>query len=111
MITFEIPAHLSSMKNDALNTLKTVIDPELHVNIIDLGLVYTLKIDGVKMCILVEMTLSSAFCPMGESILSATKNSLERNFPAFTTVVTLVWTPEWNYKLISAEGIKLLSGY
>lgn len=91
-----------------VTALKTVVDPELNVNIVDLGLVYTLKIDEVQKCIGVEMTLSSAYCPMSESILSTTKNCVERNFSDFTVLIDLVWEPQWNYHFISAEGRKAL---
>jgi len=110
MITFDVPSHLSSKRGDFINALKTVIDPELDVNIVDLGLIYSIKLDAAKMCIVLEMTLSSKFCPMGESILSAVKNCMERNFPDFITEVALVWEPEWNYEFISAEGIRALEG-
>lgn len=111
MITFDIPCHLSISKDDLIDALKTVIDPELNVNIVDLGLVYTLKIDETEMSFIIGMTLSSKFCPMAESILSATKNCMERSFPAFATRVSLVWEPEWNYESISPTGIRALSGY
>ncbi len=111
MITFDVPANLSGKRGDFVNALKTVIDPELDVNIVDLGLIYGINLDEVKMCIELEMTLSSKFCPMGESILSATKNCMERKFPDFMTEVVLVWEPEWSYEFISAEGIKALEEY
>ena len=111
MITFDFPTHLSDKKEQFIDALKTVIDPELNVNIVDLGLVYTIKLDEIQLSILIEMTLSSKFCPMGESILSATKNCMERSFPLFTTTVNLIWEPEWNYESISLAGIKALRGY
>jgi metal-sulfur cluster biosynthetic enzyme len=111
MITFDVPARLSGKSGDFINALRTVIDPELDVNIVDLGLIYSIKLDEIKMRIELEMTLSSKFCPMGESILSGTKNCMERIFPDFITEVALVWEPEWSYEFISAEGIRALEGY
>ena len=109
MITFDIPAHLSGMRSDFVTALKTIINPELNINIVDLGLVYSLKLDETKMSILIGMTLSSRFCPMGESILSATKNCMERNFPDYVAEVNLVWEPEWSYDAISEAGIAALT--
>ncbi|PYF70601.1 metal-sulfur cluster assembly factor [Pedobacter nutrimenti] len=97
--------------SDIPSALKTVIDPELNLNIVDLGLVYALKLNETTRQFLIEMSLSSKFCPMGESILSATKNCMERTFPDYMTEVTLVWEPEWSYKFISEEGLKTLRGY
>lgn len=110
MIRFDFPSHLYDKKEQFIDALKTVIDPELNINIVDLGLVYTIKLDEIHLNILIEMTLSSKFCPMGESILSATKNSMERTFPLFTTAVNLIWEPEWSYESISLAGLKALRG-
>jgi metal-sulfur cluster biosynthetic enzyme len=110
MIEFELPNHLAAMEERFTDALKNVIDPELNVNIVDLGLVYTLKLDEATNSILIGMTLSSNFCPMGNSILSATKNCMERVFPQFTTQVDLLWEPAWNYGFISFDGIKALRG-
>jgi len=110
MIIFNSPKSLAGMNVMAVEALKTVIDPELHVNIVDLGLVYEIKVDDVNTAIVIEMTLSSRNCPMSESILSAVKNCMERTFPEYTTQVNLVWDPEWGYESISEAGIKKLRG-
>jgi len=110
MLVFNIADPHYSMKMQILESLRTVIDPELHINIIDMGLVYEIKPDTIHHMITIKMTLSTRFCPMGDSIVSGTKNCLERFFPDFTTAVELVWEPEWNYDLISEEGLSLLKG-
>lgn len=103
----------ASMKYRAqvVSVLKTVIDPELEVNIVDLGLIYAIEMEEDLLSLRIEMTLSSRSCPMGESILSATKNCLERSFETFNTEVKVVWDPEWNADFISAAGIRKLRGY
>ncbi|WP_316815730.1 metal-sulfur cluster assembly factor [Pedobacter nyackensis] len=108
MTTFDIPESLATMQQPIVTALRTVIDPELHVNVMDLGLIYHVKVDLIH--ILVEMTLSSKNCPMSESILSGVKNCLLRSFPGYEVQVDLVWEPEWNYRTIPAEGIKALRG-
>lgn len=105
---FDIPESLTAMQHTIVTALRTVIDPELHVNVVDLGLIYHVKVDTVL--ILVEMTLSSKNCPMSESIVSGVKNSLLRVFSGYEVQVNLVWKPEWNYRTIPAEGIKKLRG-
>jgi metal-sulfur cluster biosynthetic enzyme len=110
MINFDINDKFSFMKMEIVEALRRVIDPELQINIIDLGLVYAIKIDEVERKIVIEMTLSSPYCPMGESIFAAVKNSLEHNFTDFKADVQLVWDPIWSYDKISDEGKKLLSG-
>jgi metal-sulfur cluster biosynthetic enzyme len=108
MENFDITDHLSFMKAEILETLRLVTDPELHINIIDLGLVYGVEINEQEKGIDIEMTLSSSYCPMGESIVSAVKNCIEGHYTGFTTNVELVWEPVWSYHSITEEGKKLL---
>src|SRR5437588_7650614 len=108
MENFDITDNLSFMKAEIMETLRLVIDPELHVNIIDLGLIYSVKIDETTNRIDIEMTLSSSYCPMGESILSAVKNCIENHYAGYTCEVALVWKPVWSYDNITDEGKRLL---
>ncbi len=105
------PEALIKNRTQVVEALKTVIDPELQVNIVDLGLIYFTEMNEDFRTILIEMTLSSKSCPMGESILSATKNCLKRSFEAFKVEVKLVWDPKWNADFISVAGIRKLRGY
>ncbi len=91
----------------ALNALKKVIDPELFVNIIDLGLVYAIDFSEPGK-IAVSMTLSTPHCPLGEAITNGVKNALEDEFPERKTVVTLVWQPVWNFEMMTESGKKEL---
>jgi metal-sulfur cluster biosynthetic enzyme len=108
MENFDITDHRSFMKSEIVETLRLVIDPELHVNIVDLGLVYEVKVDDEKKQIDVNMTLSSSYCPMGESILSAVKNCIQSHYAAYTCNVHLVWEPIWSYDNITEEGKRSL---
>ena len=108
MITFDITDSFSFMKLGIVETLRLVIDPELHINIIDLGLVYGVTVEEPAKQICITMTLSSPYCPLGESIVSAVKNCLEIHYPDFTAKVELVWEPTWSYHDITEDGKKLL---
>jgi len=108
MASFNITDPLSFLKEQMMETLRLVIDPELHINIIDLGLVYGIEIDDTQKLVEIEMTLSSSYCPMGESIISAVKNCIEGHYEAYSTSVNLVWEPVWSYDNISDEGKRLL---
>ena len=110
MMDFDIHDEFSVLKLQIIEALRQVIDPELQINIIDLGLVYAVNVDGPESLITVDMTLSSKYCPMGESILSAVKNCLEHNFKDYKAQVELVWEPVWSFDKISEEGKRLLSG-
>lgn len=109
MANFNITDPISFLKEQMMETLRLVIDPELHINIIDLGLVYGMEIDEAQKLVKVEMTLSSSYCPMGESIVSAVKNCIEGHYACYTASVDLVWEPVWCYDDITEEGKRLLS--
>jgi metal-sulfur cluster biosynthetic enzyme len=108
MASFDITNPNSFLKEQMMETLRLVMDPELHINIIDLGLVYGIDIDAEKNLVNVEMTLSSSYCPMGESIVSAVKNCIEGHYEGYTAAIALVWEPVWSYHSITEEGKRLL---
>jgi metal-sulfur cluster biosynthetic enzyme len=88
--------------------LKEVIDPEIGVNIVDLGMVY--GIDVVDAEAKITMTLTTPMCPLSEYIDQAVKEALEV-FPSLRLVdVNLVWTPPWNPSMMS-EDAKLELGF
>ena len=94
-------------KSLALADLYQVIDPELFINIIDLGLVYDLDFSQEGK-IIVTMTLSTPHCPLGDAITSGVKNALADDFPDWEAEVNLVWEPVWNYDMLTEEGRKQL---
>lgn len=107
-MNFDITDKSAFMRAGAFETLRDVLDPELHINIIDLGLVYDIKIDDDQKLIGVTMTLSSSYCPVGESILNAVKNCLEKRYQDYVVTAHLVWEPAWSYDNITDEGKRLL---
>ena len=82
-----------------------VRDPEIMINIIDLGLVYDIQVDEENRVITVEMTLTSPACPVGPQILRDVEYYLREAFPAVEDVqINLVWTPMWNPEMMSEEA-------
>ncbi|MDP1726554.1 MAG: metal-sulfur cluster assembly factor [Bacteroidota bacterium] len=92
----------------ALESLQHVIDPEIGLNVVDLGLIYQINFDEDHSKIDVVMTLTTQFCPMGESITEAVKNALEHAFEGMETHVELSFIPGWDHTLISEAGLKFL---
>ena len=81
-----------------------VIDPELAMNIVDLGLVYEVEVteDAVAE---VTMTLTSPGCPVGPQIIKAVQDEAQNAYPELDRVnVHLVWTPFWNPEMMSDEA-------
>ena len=94
----------------ALGALYHVIDPEIGLNIVDLGLLYQIDFDEGNKIILVSMTLTTQFCPMGDSIRSNATQAMEQDFPGYTIDLQLVFDPPWSSDRISEQGQKFLNG-
>lgn len=90
-------------KTRAKNALYQVIDPELFVNIVDLGLIYDIEFKEEEK-IVVTMTLSTPHCPMGEAITNGVKNALEIVFPGSNITIDLTFDPPWNFEMLTPEG-------
>ncbi|HWR33118.1 MAG TPA: metal-sulfur cluster assembly factor [Chitinophagaceae bacterium] len=92
----------------ALQALENVMDPEIGLNVVDLGLIYELIFDESAKTIHVKMTLTTQFCPMGESIANSVQRALENIFPGDVVMVETVFDPPWNFEMISDAGRQFL---
>lgn len=105
-------AHDGPPEQDALwESLKKVFDPEIPVNIVDLGLVYSLETNerlegGHK--INMDMTLTAPGCGMGPAIAEDAKGQLELVPGVSEAEVNIVWEPPWNQDMITEEGKMVL---
>ena len=104
MSTLESIREKTSIKAQVIDVLRMVIDPELGINIVDMGLLYLAEADEVRMKIRIEMTLSSRGCPMGAAIVGGAENTLTSHFPGYSIAIDLVWEPGWSNEFISAQG-------
>jgi len=94
---------LFAEKGRALNALYRVIDPELFVNVVDLGLIYKVEFKDDQL-IFVTMTLSTPHCPMGEAITNGVTNALEMEFPGYEVDIHVTFTPPWTFEMMSDAG-------
>ena len=94
------------LEEQVWNVLRTCYDPEIPLNIVDLGLIYSMKIvpeDGGNR-VDVQMTLTAPGCGMGTSLAADARQKL-LGLPTVTNaVVDLTWDPPWNPQMISPEG-------
>lgn len=92
------------------DALRGCYDPEIPVNIVDLGLIYDLRIEegdnGKK--IFIKMTLTAQGCGMGPVIADDAKTRIEKLSNVESAQVDIVWEPQWNPRMISVEGKKVL---
>lgn len=85
-----------------LETLRQVVDPEIDCNIVDLGLIYGVTIEGGTVNI--QMTLTTQGCPMHESIAWGVKNALLNLEDVENVEVQIVWDPPWHPSMMSQYG-------
>jgi metal-sulfur cluster biosynthetic enzyme len=97
---------MSLTEDQVLEALKTVIDPEIGINIVDLGLVYNIILKEEQ--ITIDMTLTTKGCPMHNSMPGWVKESLAQLAPSAEVKVNLVWKPAWSPELMSDAARKQL---
>jgi metal-sulfur cluster biosynthetic enzyme len=96
-------------EEDVRTVLRRVKDPELNLNIIDLGLVYEIEVSEGK-DVHVEMTLTSPGCPAGPEIMSDAQGAIEGMEGVGTVDIELVWTPYWTPERIDPRLRAFLGG-
>ena len=89
-------------KKDIISCIKTVMDPEIPVNLYDLGLIYSIKNSDNN--ILIEMTLTNPNCPVAGQMPQNVAESIEQINGLKSIEVKLVWEPSWNKDLMSEDA-------
>ncbi len=93
----------------AAEALQEVLDPEIGLNIVDLGLVYGIEVFPEEQKLRCLLTLTTQFCPMGGSIVNGARVALERAFEGYAVDVDLKFDPPWAYGMISDAGRQFLN--
>ncbi len=97
------------MEEKIVKMLKTVYDPEIPVNVYDLGLIYKIDLDD-NACLRLDMTLTAPNCPAADFILEDIRMKLESIEGIKSVDVNLVFEPEWNQDMMTEEA-KLELGF
>ena len=97
-------------KEEVMNALRGVRDPEIHQNLVDLGLIYGVDIDEQARRVAVRMTLTTPYCPYGPNMLEDTKNAVLAVPGVKEADVQLVWEPAWDPKTMAADHVKDMLG-
>ena len=95
-------------EDQIMETLSRILDPEIGINIVDLGLVYNLILD--EKTIKIIMTLTTPGCPMHSSISQGVENAVRRLDNSREVKVELVWAPKWTPDMMSENARRQL-GY
>jgi len=105
-VTDELPAADAAWSarpnlEDLEEALKDVVDPELGINVVDLGLIYGLRLEDDN-SLTIDMTLTSAACPLTDVIEDQTASALDGLVESF--VINWVWMPPWGLEKITDDG-------
>ncbi len=87
-----------------LEVLKNIYDPDIPINILDLGLIYGIDIE--RSDVHIKMTLTAPHCPMSGVIVKNVKEKIEAMAGVNKAYVELVWDPVWSPHMISKEAMK-----
>ena len=90
------------LHDTVMEALKDVVDPELGVNIVDLGLIYGLEWDDENDALVIRMTLTSAGCPLTDVIEKELENALDNVVERFR--INWEWMPPWGVERITDDG-------
>jgi metal-sulfur cluster biosynthetic enzyme len=99
--TGELITELTPEQEDVLEALRDVVDPELGINVVDLGLVYGVDVDAERVAT-IDMTLTSAACPLTDVIEDQAREALEGIVTDFR--INWVWMPPWGPESITEDG-------
>jgi len=93
-------------RDDVTEAMKDVVDPELGINVVDLGLVYDVHLDDDTKDVVLDMTLTSAACPLTDVIEDQTNQALEGLVNDVR--INWVWMPPWGPDKITDDGREML---
>ena len=96
---------MNELKNKIIAEIKKIYDPEIPVNIYELGLIYKIDIENAKK-VNIEMTLTSPNCPVAESLPKMVKDNVLKIEEVSDVDLKLVWSPPWTKDMMS-EAAKL----
>lgn len=98
------------MRNKVIDALKTIFDPEIPLNLYDLGLICGIDIDA-KRSVTITMTLTTPHCPVAEAMPAQVESVVRQLAGVDTVKVNLVWDPPWDQSRLSDEAKLNLGWY
>jgi len=95
---------METLKRDIIEAIQTVKDPEIPINLYDLGLIYDLDIDSESHDVRVRMTLTTPNCPVAESMPAQVRSAVAGVEGVGNVTVELVWEPAWSSEMMSEDA-------
>src|SRR5688572_3883047 len=97
------PTEVGALGDRVIEALRTVYDPEMPVNIFELGLVYRIDVDDENV-VHIDMTLTSPMCPVAETLPEEVKAKIEAVDGVEAATINVVWDPPWNPSMMTEEA-------
>lgn len=97
-------------KEEIIEALRPIVDPELNISIVDLGLIYDAIPDPDERSIVVRMTLTSPACPVGPQIMGAVHSCCLQLPDVDEVDIELVWNPPWDPRTMASEDVRMMLG-
>lgn len=94
----------AKLVEDLEEAMRDVVDPELGINVVDLGLVYGIALEDQDQTAVLDMTLTSAACPLTDVIEDQSRNALVRSGLVNELKINWVWMPPWGPDKITEDG-------
>jgi len=97
--------------DEVRSTLKDVLDPELHLSVVDLGLIYDVVVEGENNeHVTVTMTLTSPMCPVGPQFRQEVMDRIQAMEGVQTAKVDITFSPPWDPREMASEDVKMMLG-
>lgn len=93
-----------AIEERAIEVIKTIFDPEIPVDVYELGLIYEIKVDD-KFNVIIVMTLTSPSCPVAESLPEDIRNKVAGIYGVESAEIDLVFDPPWTKEMMSEEAL------
>lgn len=97
-------------ESEVMECLRPIKDPEIHISIVDLGLIYGVDVQDEGKRLNVRMTLTSPMCPVGPELVGMVKATAELIPEVEEATVQMVWDPPWDPKKMASDDAKDLLG-
>ncbi|MBE7410711.1 MAG: metal-sulfur cluster assembly factor [Leptospiraceae bacterium] len=100
---------ITDLEKTLYESIRLVDDPEIGISLMELGLIYDIRIEGNK--VFVEMTLTSLACPLGPQLQSEVYNACLRVDGIEDAEVNIVWSPRWDPREMASDEAKMELGF
>ncbi len=97
-------------KDEVIEAIRPVVDPEINISIVDLGLIYDVEVEEETQQVTVLMTLTSPACPVGPQIMAAVHGKVLDVENVEDVDIQLVWSPPWDPRTMASEDVKMTLG-